>query len=278
VPQAVLLDFARKIVPTPMRRWLRRAAREAPHRLRDFPKDAVCAVASRAFGGPMPPPGLRARVGFGSRDEFTLVGREGARQILEVVGRRGGDWLDFGCGCGRLARFLIESGAPRTYTGVDVDARQIAWAARHLGGRFGVMRPDPPLDFPGEAFDVILAISIFTHFSELEQFAWLTELRRILRPGGLFVATTLSPEFALAVPGLTPEELARLRDVGMLAVDHAASTFNEKSSFHSRAYLEKEWTRFFRLLSHETRAFVSYQDLAVWEKVSQKVSEKAPPR
>jgi SAM-dependent methyltransferase len=218
----------------------------------------------------MPPPGLRARVGLGSRDEFALVGREGARQILQATDRREGDWLDFGCGCGRLARFLIESGAPRTYTGVDVDDRQIAWAARHLDGRFAVMRPDPPLKFPDEAFDVIIAISIFTHFSEAEQFAWLEETRRLLRPRGLFVATTLSSDFAPAVPGLTAEELARLRNAGMLAVDHGASTFNEKSTFHSRAYLEKEWSRFFRLLSHETKGFVSYQDLAVWE--------KAPPR
>jgi SAM-dependent methyltransferase len=258
--------LARAVLPVRARRWLRRAAREAPHRLRDFPKDAVCALAPRTFGGPMPPPGLRARVGLGSRDEFTLVGREGARQILEAVGRRGGDWLDFGCGCGRLARYLIEAGAARTYAGVDVDARQIAWAARHLAGNFTVMRPEPPLGFPDASFDVVLAISIFTHFSEEEQFAWLSELRRLLRPGGLLVATTLSPDFAPACPGLTADELARLSERGFLAVDHAASTFNERSTFHARAYLEREWTRFLRLRSHETRAFVSYQDLAVWEK------------
>ncbi len=184
-------------------------AREAPHRLRDFPKDAVCAFAPRAFGGPLPPPGLRARVGLGSRDEFTLVGREGARQILEALRRTsavaegeggGGDWLDFGCGCGRLARYLLESGVPRSYSGVDVDARQIAWAARNLAGEFTVMRPEPPLAFPDSSFDVVLAISIFTHFHEEEQFAWLAEVRRLLRPGGLLVATTLSPEFAPACP------------------------------------------------------------------------------
>jgi SAM-dependent methyltransferase len=263
---AGLTHFARRIVPTPMRRWLRRAAREMPHRVRDFPKDAVCALAPRAFGGPMPPPGLRARVGLGSRDEFTLVGREGTRQLLEAVGRRGGDWLDFGCGCGRLARYLIESGVPRSYSGVDVDARQIDWAARNLGGRFTVMRPEPPLPFDDASFDVVLAISIFTHFTETEQFGWLAEIRRLLRPGGRLVSTTLSPAFAPAVPGLTPEELEDLSARGFLAADHGASTFNEKSTFHSRAYLAKEWAPFLDLLDHETRGFVSYQDLAVWGK------------
>ena len=254
--------------------------REAPHRLRDLPRDAAALVAPKAFGGPLPPPGLRGRVGqFSSRDEFTLVGREGARQIREAVRKTsavaegGGDWLDFGCGCGRLARFLIESGTARTYTGVDVDARQIAWAARHLDGRFRVMRPDPPLDFPDASFDVAVAVSVFTHFSDPEQFAWLAELRRVLRPGGLFVATTLSPEFAPASPGLTAEDLSRLEEHGMLAVDRGASTFNEKSTFHSSAYLEREWGRFFRLRSHEGRGFVSYQDLSVWEK-----ERLSPPR
>lgn len=266
-------SLARACLPQPVRHWLRRAAREAPHRIRDFPKDAVAMLMPRAFGGPLPPAALRARVGLlGSRSEFTLVGREGARQILEVLGRapgdvrRSGDWLDFGCGCGRIARFLLESPDIRSYTGVDVDAGQVAWAARHLPGRFGPMRPDPPLDFPDSSFDVVLAISIFTHFDEAQQLAWLAEIRRILRPGGVLVATTLCPDAALACPGLTPAELDELAQRGFLAADHGATTFNERSTFHSRQYLEAAWSPLLRLRLHEPRGFVSYQDLGVWEK------------
>ena len=267
MPAPALTRLARATLPVPARRWLRRVARQAPHRLRDFPKDAVCVFAPRAFGGPLPPAGLRARVGLtGSRAEFTLVGRVGARQILGVVERRGGDWLDFGCGCGRLAIPLIESGAAGAYSGVDVDARQIAWASRNLDGRFTVMRPKPPLDLPDASFDVVLAISIFTHLDEAEQFAWLSDIRRMLRPGGILVATTLPQEFASGVPGLTAEELERLSETGFLAVDHGASTFNEKSTFHGRAYLEKAWSPDLRLRSHQPRGFVSYQDLSVWER------------
>jgi SAM-dependent methyltransferase len=267
-----ILSLARAVVPLPARRWFRRAAREAPHRIRDFPKDAVATLMPHAFGGPMPPPGLRARVGLGSRDEFTLVGREGARQVHDALARaigdvrRLGDWLDFGCGCGRIARFLLESPGIRSYTGVDVDAGQIAWAARHLPGRFGPMRPDPPLDFPDLSFDVVLAISIFTHFDEAKQLAWLAEIRRILRPGGVLVATTLCPDAALACPGLTPAELDELARRGFLAADHGATTFNERSTFHSRQYLEATWSPLLRLRLHEPRGFVSYQDLGVWEK------------
>ena len=220
----------------------------------------------------MPPPGLRARVGLaGSRREFELVGREGAREILDAVvrasrGRPLPDWLDFGCGCGRIARYLREEPSIGSYAGVDVDAAQIAWAARHLRGRFEVMRPDPPLRFEPSSFDVVLAVSIFTHFSNAEQFAWLSEIRRILKPGGLLVATTLAPDRALACPGLTPAEFDELDRSGFLAADHGAATFNERSTFHSRAYLEAAWSRVLRLRLHEPRGFVSYQDLSVWEK------------
>lgn len=219
----------------------------------------------------MPPPGLRARVGLeGSRREFELVGREGARQIVEAVsrasrGRASRDWLDFGCGCGRIARYLLEGPEIERYAGVDVDAVQVAWAARHLRGRFEVMRPEPPLRFESSSFDVILAISIFTHFSNAEQLAWLSEIRRILKPGGLLVATTLAPDRALTCPGLTPAELEELAGSGFLAVDRGAAAFNERSTFHSPAYLEATWSRDLRFRLHEPRGFVSYQDLSVWE-------------
>jgi len=265
-------SLVRAVLPPPARHWLRRAAREAPHRLRDFPKDAVAALLPKAFGGPMPPPGLRARVGLGSRDEFDAVGRDGARDVLAALARAGEpgrtfpDWLDFGCGCGRIARYLIGSPGLRSYAGVDVDARQIGWAARNLTGRFRVMRPDPPLDFPDASFDAVLAVSVFTHFDESQQDAWLAEIRRILRPGGMLVATTLAPENALTCPGLTAAELAALERRGFLAADHGAAVFNDRSTFHSRAYLEASWSRFFRLRLHAPRGFVSYQDLAVWQK------------
>lgn len=219
----------------------------------------------------MPPPGLRARVGLSSRAEFALVGRDGARQLLAAVARAGppgqtrADWLDFGCGCGRIARYALESPAVVSYTGVDVDDRQIAWAQRHLRGRFSVMRPEPPLAFPGASFDVVLSVSIFTHLSEAGQFGWLEEISRVLRPGGLLVATTHDADLAPACAGMTPEGLAQLSAKGFLALDQGGN-FNERATFHSRDYLAREWGRRFRLRLHEAKGFVGYQDLSVWEK------------
>ena len=259
------------ILPASLRRFLRRKAREAPARLRDLPKDLICRLSPRAFGGPLPPPGLRARVGGVSRSEFELVGREGSAAILrafDFTRDRNGEyarWLDFGCGCGRVARYLGRAPEVRRLYGVDVDAVQIRWARRHLPGAFQTMPTSPSLAFASASFDVVYAISIFTHLNEREQFAWLADLRRILRPGGLLIATTHGPELSRTCPGLNPEDLATLAQRGFLAVD-PGGTFNERSSFHSRDYLEGEWGRQFRPRLHEPCGFVSYQDLSVWEK------------
>jgi SAM-dependent methyltransferase len=50
------------------------------------------------------------------------------------------------------------------------------------------------------AFDLIIGISVCTHLSEANQERWLTELRRISRPGGLVL---------LSVQGLSPTALYR---------------------------------------------------------------------
>jgi len=259
------------LIPLGWRRYARRKLREAPGRLRDLPRDAASLVVPRAFGGPIPPPGLRARVGGISRDEFAAVGRDGSTTLLAAFeaarkpGRAYPDWLDFGCGCGRLSRWMAGAAPVTRLTGVDVDAALIRWARRYLAGQYSLMAPGPPLPFGPESFDVVYAISIFTHLDEREQNAWLEDLRRVLRPGGLLLATTHGPELSRTCPGLAASHFAELERRGFLAVD-AGGTFNERSSFHAAEYLTKTWGGFFAPRAFRARGFVNYQDLSVWEK------------
>jgi len=115
---------------------------------------------------------------------------------------------------------------------VDVDRRQIAWAARHLPGRFEAIPLAPPTAFAPASFDVIFSISVFTHLDEPMQEAWLAELARLLRPGGLLLATTHAPEIARSSPGVTAAELAELEARGFL-FRPSVGPFNEQSAFHS---------------------------------------------
>ena len=276
----MLRALIRQLVPGPMRAGLRRAVADAPYRRQDFLAD----LRERFEGGPglpLPPAALRHRVGpNSSRAEFLHVGALCADDLLKVYAQLGRPpakdlrWLDFGCGCGRVARHLVGPGAQGrlggralAYTGVDVDRRQIAWAAGHLPGCFAVIPGAPPTALAPEAFDVIFTISVFTHLDEGPQVAWLGELTRLLRPGGLLLATTHAPEIARSSPGVTAAELARLEQEGFL-FRPSVGPFNEQSAFHSAAYLQRIWSRHLEPRGHYPYALGSFQDVSAWEKVS----------
>jgi SAM-dependent methyltransferase len=269
VPAALSLRaIARKITPEPLWRWLGREIKDLPFRLQDIGPDLRQLLSRSAL--PLPPARLRRRVGLtSSRAEFLSVGREVAEAVLRAFEEcrrpeeRYERWLDFGCGSGRLARFL--SAAPEQQLhGVDIDRAAIRWARRHLGPRFVASAAWPPLPFPEAAFDVVCAISVFTHLDEPMQIAWLRELRRILRPGGLLIASTHHEELLSTRPDLTAAERAKLAVEGFLFAP-GRGRFNENSSFHSLPYLERTWGRFFTLRLYSKRGLVGYQDLSVWE-------------
>jgi SAM-dependent methyltransferase len=124
----------------------------------------------------------------------------------------------------------------KEFHGVDVDEEAIRWAAGHLRGSFSIIHPQASLFLPSEALDVVYAVSVFTHLGEHEQDHWLREIRRVLRPGGLFLATTHSPELSLACPGLRESDHHELRENGFLHVDRSPD-FRERTTFHSAGYL-----------------------------------------
>ena len=55
--------------------------------------------------------------------------------------------------------------------------------------------PVPPLPFEDHAFGAIWAISVFTHLTE-SWAAWMLELRRVLSPDGVLIATWAGEEMA----------------------------------------------------------------------------------
>jgi SAM-dependent methyltransferase len=116
--------------------------------------------------------------------------------------------LDFGCGCGRVARQLIQQRPrPERYVGVDLHAGMIEWCNRNLAphapgfefhhhdvfyGAFNPGRRKPlhaALPFPDQEFSLAFALSVFTHLTQVQTEAYLAELSRVLQPGGILLAT-----------------------------------------------------------------------------------------
>lgn len=92
--------------------------------------------------------------------------------------------LDWGVGCGRLARYFIEEGA--SVVGIDIDAGNIAWCKDNLKpAEFLKVELMPPTRLPSDEFDVIISSSVLSHLTEEAMHAWLAELNRVLKPEGV---------------------------------------------------------------------------------------------
>jgi len=98
--------------------------------------------------------------------------------------------LDFGCGVGRQLMPLTRHFPNAQYFAVDVDPSSIEFICKsypHVHADVnGFM---PPLKFADKEMDLVYSVSTFSHFDLPTQSAWLKELFRITKPGGLVLPT-----------------------------------------------------------------------------------------
>jgi len=158
------------------------------------------------------------------------------RTVLRTYGRpieRGDDVLDFGCGCGRVFRHFRDFEGVR-FHGSDYNAELVAWCREHLPfAEFAVNGLAPELDYPDDRFDLVYVLSVFTHLPEELQLPWLTELRRIVKPGGTLLLTVHGKSTVYQLSEVEREAFGR----GDLVVREACSPgTNECSAYHPREY------------------------------------------
>ncbi len=148
---------------------------------------------------PLPPLELANRVcsleGRGNAyAAFEQLGAEAKRALLDLLpdGYAFTDKrvLDFGCGAGRTLRQFLAEAAEGEFWGVDIDAASIGWLRQALCPPLNAVVGGavPPLPFEPESFDLAWALSVFTHLTDTS-LPWLAELHRVLKPGGLLIAT-----------------------------------------------------------------------------------------
>lgn len=222
---------------------------------------------------PVPPAALRVRVGqWPDPDHFLGVGRKllwDVKRLLSLVHRELDDFrrvLDFGCGCGRVLRHFRPPAAGGVLHGTDIDAESIEWCRAHLGSfaTFERNGDRPPLRYPDEFFDLVYAISVFSHLPQDLQSAWLAEIRRVLRPGGLFIGSVHGEALLLAAEQAPAREA--LRRQGILYIPGGGTPGLPdyyQTTYHTREYLEGEWGRHFEILHFQERGINNQQDAVV---------------
>jgi ubiquinone/menaquinone biosynthesis C-methylase UbiE len=95
--------------------------------------------------------------------------------------------LDVGCGEGHFAAALVRCGAE--VVAVDVAAEPLRRArASHPALDLRLVEPEAALPLEDSSFDVVWAGETIEHVADTER--WLSELRRVLRSGGMLLIST----------------------------------------------------------------------------------------
>jgi ubiquinone/menaquinone biosynthesis C-methylase UbiE len=155
----------------------------------------------------VPPPDVAARIGITYAIQYTLFGRSiyrGFEKALRKCFAKGfADYsviLDWGCGSARLARHVVKAlGARNKFTGVDIDSYAVEWSNQNVGNYFSTCDIDPPLAVKSHSVDLVYAYSVFTHMAEENFKKWLTEMARVIKPGGVLLFTVLSDRAMIAL-------------------------------------------------------------------------------
>lgn len=182
--------------------------------------------------------------------------------------------FDFGGATGRVSRhFACHHPRCRVYLS-DLNLRHVNWVNAYLPPTIFAFQNTsiPHLPLKESSLDLVTAFSVFTHI-EVFHLQWFLELRRILKPEGLFYLTlqtehtlaNLNPGWPLAKSlqtrsGFDPEEgMRQLERDGRLIY-----RFNDDTSYSAHIFYHKNYFldvigRIFHVLRHDTQ-YPDYQD------------------
>jgi SAM-dependent methyltransferase len=215
-------------------------------------------------GLPVPPPYLiQVIVGYTSVEWYAQSGRHAAEQFAELFSQAGVDFanagrvLDFGCGCGRIARQMPRLTKAQLF-GVDYNPVLVRWCAQNLQGSFTRNRLHPPLDFPGAHFDAVYALSVFTHLRRETQDEWLGELHRVLKPGGAALIT-FHDEFQPR----RPDVAEKLASEPFRVENDTLEGSNLMATFQTWAETRTRFSRLFDIAAERRSADTHFQQAAV---------------
>ena len=218
---------------------------------------------------PLPPPHLL--LGHEDAAQFLNWGElhfSAMARILKDSGSplaRGQTILDFGCGSGRLIRWLCDMAEGSEIWGVDIRAEHLLWCKQNLQPpfHFAVTTIVPHLPFEDNHFDLIYAGSVFTHIDDLVD-SWLLELRRVLKPNGkLYITIHDNTSISRLKNDLREHSLGKLYNSYPEFVDYTSRDFafftigrsDESQVFYDLSYFCDMVDDLYRVLTTEQNAY-----------------------
>ena len=223
----------------------------------------------------LPPENLRYRV-HGNKDLYTFlkVGRtfrSDIKSALKRIDKKISSFqniLDFGCGCGRPLMWLANRSGRSFFYGTDIDESTISWCRANMKHcKFGVNGHLPPLEYPAENFDLIYALSVFTHLNREYQARWLEELKRVAKKDCILLITIQGKSIWENLP---KEDRERVRKDGF-AFRQSGFWKNIFPDWYEDAYFTREhaldeYGKYFKVLDYLPKGLNNHQDILILQK------------
>ena len=203
------------------------------------------------------------------------------QETLAVAGKEIEDverWLDFGCGYGRVLRFLLERVPPERVSASDVIAEGVEFCRSEFGVTALPSRPELASVRLG-SFDFVYAVSVITHLDERNSVDFLRLLGESLTEGGIALFTTHG-EWSLAHLGhygseyeaqaAEIETAVRERGIAYLRYDFAPDDYG--ITWHSQEFVEATMAELhaaeLRPLLCKPRGLDGHQDVFAYQRVA----------
>jgi SAM-dependent methyltransferase len=222
---------------------------------------------------PLPPARLRAQAGPRHADArfFLRSGERHADLIRSLLAEAGTSIeqldavLDWGCGCGRVLRHWSDL-RQTSVLGCDINPEMVAWCAQHLPfAEVAVNELSPPLPYDDASFDLVYGFSVLTHLTEELQHVWTRDCRRVLRPGGHFVFSTLG-SYYLGLARLNEAERREFERGNVVVLYDGAPGTSLCSAYHPPEYVRGTLAADFELVSFRPAADEGRHDVHVFRK------------
>jgi SAM-dependent methyltransferase len=179
-----------------------------------------------------------------------------------------GSILDWGCGCGRMARHLpIE--ARDKFVGVYIDPINIRWCRENLPfGSYILIDINPPTPFDAGTFDLIYSHSVLTHLNENNQDKWLREIARICR--GIAILSVHS-HYSESMNSWCEDidMLTRFLDRGFVCTEKANKDLEEEfgdyytDSAYTHGHIRTHWSKYLEVMDIIPAGFGGLHDAVV---------------